>query len=57
MIAIEQKLKKETEFVKKLEADLIEKKREITKNETELNALRSEKDKLEKKREEKSIPT
>jgi len=52
MILIDKKIKDDTELSKKLEAELIEKKREITKNETELNNLKLEKEKMEKKRDE-----
>ncbi len=50
--AVEKLIKEETDRAKKIEAELIEKKREMTKNETELNNLKGEKEKLEKKREE-----
>jgi structural maintenance of chromosome 2 len=49
---VEKLIREATDRAKKIEAQLIEKKREMTKNETELNNLKFEKEKLEKKREE-----
>jgi structural maintenance of chromosome 2 len=51
-MSFDKKIREESEIAKKLEAELIEKKREITKNETELNNLKLEKEKMEKKRDE-----
>jgi structural maintenance of chromosome 2 len=49
---IEKKIKTVSENLKKLDVLLIEKKDEMTKNETEINTLKQEREKVDKKREE-----
>jgi structural maintenance of chromosome 2 len=50
--SLNQRIQIESDHARKLEAELIEKKREITKNEVEINSLKNEKEKLEKKKDE-----